>query len=148
MIPALAALVLVAPAADPAPSIGFDYRGLIADHVKLVAAGSAEEAISLLEKHSSEKFPEAEREGTKKKFAALYAGAGRFHSHEIVGFRKYSSRAYRIYAVLHFDGGFLLFAYLLSKNSADEWKLTGYSISDKPEDLDRIIPFTPLRQSD
>jgi hypothetical protein len=148
---ALALLALVTPAVagqPPAakdPDIGFDYRGLVAEHAKLLAEGKGDKALEHLEAHMPPGgFVPAQKEDMKKRFALIYGGAGKLTGTEMVGYKRLSSRIYRFYAVSHFDKMVILTSYLLVRDAAGKWQLHSYTVSDQIDELEKLTPVTPL----
>ena len=145
---ALVALSFLAPAraADPKdPDIGADYRGLVRDQMALVAEGKAKEAVELLAKHClSDTLGEQGKEALAKKFALLYGGGGKFLGAEVVGYKRVSSRFYRVYAVAHFEKAVAVFSYLFVRTADVGTRVTKLTMSDGSDALDELEKVTPF----
>jgi hypothetical protein len=134
--------------AAPAPDIGFDYRGFVATQMELLSAGNVDQAIDQLSQQlMSNADLMAKREEIKKQFSVLYGAAGSFEGHELVGYRRLSSRYYKFYYFVSFEKKKLVFTYtFFFESSRDSWRLGSFSFTDKLDALDQVIPFQPVEE--
>jgi hypothetical protein len=111
----------------------------------LVAEGKAKVAVELLEKNAlPDTLNDAGKEALQKKFAAMYGVGGKFVGQEVVGYRKYGSRLYRFYAVVHFEKAIVTLSYVFVKTTDQGWKITKLTVSDGVDELEKLVPFVPL----
>lgn len=126
--------------------IGFDYRGFIAEHMKLLTDGHTDKALDFLEKHVKNKndFP-AQREALKQWFGLVSGMGGKYEGYEVVGYKRLSSRTYKFYVLASYEKVDLVVTYLMEK-SQGEWKLMGFGLKGKLEEIEQLIPFRQLEE--
>jgi hypothetical protein len=131
-----------------APDIGFDYRGFVATQMELLSAGQVDQALDHLSQQlMSTADLAAKREEIKKQFSVIYGAAGNFEGHELVGYRRLSSRCYKFYYFVSFEKKRLMFTYtFFFEPSRDAWRLGSFSFTDKLDALDQVIPFQPVEE--
>jgi hypothetical protein len=131
-----------------APEIGFDYRGFVATQMELLSEGHVDQAIEHLgQQLMSNADLAAKREEIKKQFSVLYGAAGNFEGHELVGYRRLSSRCYKFYYFVSFEKKKLMFTYtFFFEPSRDAWRLGSFSFTDKLDTLDQVLPFQPVEE--
>lgn len=132
-------------ATQQGPDIGFDYKKVIDEHIKLISAGKHEAAFDHIVSKSRPGQFDGGSEPMKKLFASIYSGAGKFIGHEVLGYRRLSNRHYRFYVMVDFENCRcpLMFAYYFEKIGG-EWKLMGFNSTDKLEEHEKVLPFQPI----
>jgi len=141
----LALTVAAQPAPAKDPDIGFDYRAMVRDQMRLVADGKAKEAVEFLaERATPGTFDDKFRETLARQFALLFGGGGKFVGQEVVGYKRVTSRVYRFYAVAYFDRATVTFSYQVIRTTDAGWRVSNMTISDGVADLEQLAPFVPL----
>ena len=142
---ALAAAVAAQPAPAKDPDIGFDYRAMVRDQLRLVADGKAKVAVEFLaERAMPGTFDDKVWETMAKKFAVLFGAGGKYVGHEVVGYKRVASRVYRFYAVAYFENAVVSFSYQLAKTTDVGWRISNMTVGDGVAELAKVAPFVPL----
>ena len=133
-------------AAEKAPDLGYDYQAMLLAHMKLVADGKGEEAVKALETNmvNAEILNADLKDNLKKKFAVMYGSGGKLLNHELVGYKRFTSRIYRFTAVSHYEKALAVYTFTLVKTVSGEWKISMYSVTDGFDELEKVTPFVPI----
>lgn len=132
--------------AAPAPDLDFDYRGYIAEHMRQISKGLIDQALEHVQ--SRMKNPGglvAKREEIRRNLSALYGASGRFEGHEIMSYRRLSSRCYKFYVFAKYEDRTVMFSYLfLFEKSRNKWLVGGFAFTDNLDSVESYAPLQPL----
>src|SRR5262249_3527139 len=136
MLSVVLAVLSCSPAAqrDKEPELaGFDYRAIHREAMSLVAEGKIDKAVELLDglTVSKDTFGDAGRDQLKKESARYFATGGKPLGQEVVGYRRFGRRVYKIYALATWEKRTALLVYQVVRGAEDQWRRQTLRVSDK-----------------
>jgi hypothetical protein len=127
------------------PKLGFDFRGLLNEHLKLINAGEAEKAANLILKRTKQGELAVDRifDFLKTKFGLFHETLGKYSGSEISGYKQVSQRCVYLYVINHYEKAMVQITYgFVYRNG--EWKLLHINFTDNGQEMSRNVPFVRL----